>query len=217
MNILPRLLFLFQMIPFQIPAEYFTRITTMICRYVWGRRRPRLTRSLLTRSKAEGGLALPDIKQYFLAVILSRISDWKYHKDSKLWMSLEVALGGSDLYPLIWIPKKTRHLSGDASPLTCYTLRVWDLLCKRHAWQCNSPLMPITGHMYFPPGTLTPDYTPGTLGTQSYYIKSLKTLTFCLYPSSQRFRTHRLWINGDICNYQISLKPSLSHCAMCLT
>lgn len=101
MNILPRLLFLFQMIPFKIPAGFFTLLRTMICRYVWNRRRPRLARSLFTRSKREGGLALPDIKGYFLAVTLNRISDWKYHRNSKLWVSLEIALSGTDLYSQI--------------------------------------------------------------------------------------------------------------------
>lgn len=111
MNILPRLLFLFQMIPFGIPVGFFGVVSSLIGLYVWNRRRPRLARSLLTRSKRDGGLALPDLKRYFLATVLSRISDWKYHKNSKLWVKLECELGGSDLFTQIWIPKRYRSIS----------------------------------------------------------------------------------------------------------
>lgn len=157
----------------------------MICRYVWNRRHPRLARSLLTRSKREGGLALLDIKRYYLAVTLSRISDWKYHKDSKLWVSLEIALGGTDLYSLIWIPRKYRSLSNDTFPLTRSTLKNWDLICKKHKWHYNSHLMPLTGHNYFPPGNIDPRLHSWNLGntvllhqvTKDSDIVPLSTLT----------------------------------------
>lgn len=116
----------------------------------------RLDRSWLTRTKREGGLALPDIRRYFWAAILNRVSDWKYHKNSKLWVSLEIDLCGSDLYTLLWIPKKYRSLAASTSPLTRSTLMAWDFLCTTHNWSYNSPLMPLTGHNFFPPGNMDP-------------------------------------------------------------
>lgn len=156
MNVLPRLLFMLQMIPLGIPAGFFTLISTLISKYVWNRRRPRLARVLLVRSKCQGGLALPNVKQYFLAIILNRISDWKYHKDSKIWVHLEMSLSQSNLSTQVWIPKKYRSLAATTSPLTYSTLMVWDYLSKLHKWQYNSPLMPLTGHDYFPPGNMEP-------------------------------------------------------------
>lgn len=79
-------------------------------------------------------------------------------------MSLEIAISGTDLYPLIWIPRKFRSLSPTTSPLTRSTLICWDLLCKTHKWQYNSPLMPLTGHNYFPPGNIDPRLHSWNLG-----------------------------------------------------
>lgn len=156
MNVLPRLLFMFQMIPYGIPAGFFTLIRSLISKYVWNRRRARLARTLLIRLKREVGLALPDFKRYFLAIVLNRISDWKYHKDSKLGVHLETELSGTDLFTRIWIPRKYRTLSSTTLPLTCSTLMVWDSLCKTNKWTYNSPLLPLTGHNYFPPGNIDP-------------------------------------------------------------
>lgn len=141
MNILPRLLFLFQMIPYGILAGFFTLIRSMIGRYVWNRRHPRLARALLVRPKRQRGLALLNIKQYFLAIIKNRITDWKYHKESKLWVNLEMSLSKADHFTQIWIPKNTelypqilhclrirplwygtpcvRHINGNITPLSC--------------------------------------------------------------------------------------------------
>lgn len=83
MNVLPRLLFMFQMIPYKIPPGFFRLVQSMICKFVLNRKQPRLAYKCLIKPKREGGLAIPDFKRYYLAIILNRISDWKYHKNSK--------------------------------------------------------------------------------------------------------------------------------------
>lgn len=126
----------------------------MICKYVWNRKRPRLVYKYLIKPKREGGLAIPDFKRYYLAIILNWISDWKYHKNSKLWVQLEMDLSGTDLFPLIWIPNRFRKLAHSTSPLTRSSFAAWDSLCKTQNWCYNSPLMPLTGHDYFSPGNM---------------------------------------------------------------
>lgn len=80
MNVLPRLLFLLQMIPYGIPKGFYTIVRSLIDKYVWNRKCPRLARTLFTRPKREGGLALTDFKRYVMAIVFNRISDWKYHR-----------------------------------------------------------------------------------------------------------------------------------------
>lgn len=130
MNILPRLLFMFQMISYKIPLVFFTVLKVIVCKYVWNRKRPRIARNLLIRSKREGGLALPDFKSYFLAIVLNRVSDWKYHKDSKLWVQIELDLSGVDLFPQIWIPRQFWTLPTTTSPLTWSPLANWTQYAK---------------------------------------------------------------------------------------
>lgn len=92
MNILPRILFLFQMIPLGVPVGFFTILQAMVSRFVWRNSHPRISRDILFRSKCSGGLALPNFKTYYHAVILSRLTDWKYALNSKLWVQIEYSL-----------------------------------------------------------------------------------------------------------------------------
>lgn len=143
-----------------------TILNSLIGKYVWNRRRPRLSRSLLIRPKLVGALALPDFKKYFQSIVLNRISDWKYHRESKLWVALEMELSGTDLSTQIWIRRKYRNLSPGTSPLTRSSLMSWDSMCKARKWPYNSPLLPLTGHNYFPPGNIDPGIHTWNLGTK---------------------------------------------------
>lgn len=76
-NILPRVLFLFQMIQYKLPPVFFSALTSLVLDYVWHHKHPRISQAILTRLKSDGGLAVPGLKKYYLAIILKRISDWK--------------------------------------------------------------------------------------------------------------------------------------------
>lgn len=145
------------MIPYRVPPGFFKIVQSTICKYVWNRKRPWIAYNCAT--KQEGGLAIPDFKRYFLAIALNRLSDWKYHKDSKLWVQLEVDLCGVDLFPLIWIPNRFRRLSPTVSPLTKSSLAMWDSFRKTQKWPYNSLLMQLTEHDYFPPGNMDPRFS----------------------------------------------------------
>lgn len=62
---------------------------------------------------------------------------------------------------------------------------IWDSLCKKHNWPYNSPLIPLTGHNYFPPGNIDPRLHSWNLGdavllhhvTKDSDIVPLSTLT----------------------------------------
>lgn len=130
-------------------------LRSLVCNYVWNRIHPQISRNQLTKHKHERGLALPDFKSYFLAIALNRISDWKYHRESKLWVQLEF---DADLIPQLCIPRKFHKLSMDTTPLTWSTMSIWGSLCKLYNWPCNSPLMQLTGHFFLPLGNLDPQF-----------------------------------------------------------
>lgn len=90
MNILPRLIFMLQMIPYTIPVGFFLTLNSLIYKYIWHH-----------SYQTERGLALPDFKNCFLAFILNRISDWKYHQSSK---QLEYDISKAERFTLLWIP-----------------------------------------------------------------------------------------------------------------
>lgn len=132
-------------------------LTSLICKYFWHSKHSHIAQAPLTKLKPKGVLVLSDFKKYFLAIILNRISDWKQHQGSNLWVQLEHDLSNSDLFPQIWIPQDFRSLSENTSPLTRSTFTIWDSLHKLHGWLYNSP-MHLMGHSYFPPGCLDPQF-----------------------------------------------------------
>lgn len=92
MNILPRLNFLFFMIPFTPPPKYFKELNSAVSRFVWNGRQPRIRFSVLQRTKLEGGLALPNFQIYYWAFQIRAIRTWT-DKDSKVpWRSIESAI-----------------------------------------------------------------------------------------------------------------------------
>lgn len=79
MCIFPKFLYLFQASPVKILPHYFKQMHSIFIKFIWAKSKPRLCRSYLTLPKHYGGLALPDLKNYYRAVHLGRIIDWNRH------------------------------------------------------------------------------------------------------------------------------------------
>ena len=67
MNVLPRLLYLFQSLPIEIPEKQFRLWDKIIPRFIWNGHRPRIKFETLLIGKDKGGLALTNLKGYFHA------------------------------------------------------------------------------------------------------------------------------------------------------
>lgn len=81
---------------------------------------------VLKRSKRAGGLGIPDIRRYYRAIVPQRILNWRFHTQSRLWVSLEKCLAGRDLAYAPWLAREHRGLSDGTSTLTTQALRIWD-------------------------------------------------------------------------------------------
>lgn len=56
MNILPRMIYIFQMIPIAVPQVYFRKLRSMVRKCIW------------SIEKREAGLAAPDFEKYYQAI-----------------------------------------------------------------------------------------------------------------------------------------------------
>lgn len=66
MNILPRLLFLFQKtLPIEISTKQFSEWDKIISRFIWQGKKPRVRFKTLQLPKEDGGMAVPHLKDYF--------------------------------------------------------------------------------------------------------------------------------------------------------
>lgn len=66
-----------------IPQTYFRTLKTMILKFIWQNKRPRIQFSVLSKDKGQGGLAAPDVKGYYTAVTLAQMIEWTKIKSDK--------------------------------------------------------------------------------------------------------------------------------------
>uniref|UniRef100_A0A803SSM5 Reverse transcriptase domain-containing protein n=1 Tax=Anolis carolinensis TaxID=28377 RepID=A0A803SSM5_ANOCA len=84
MNILPKMIFLFQCLPILRNQKNFINWNRDISKFIWNGKKPRIKIKNLTDEKSRGGLALPNLKLYYEATNLLWIRDWIQIKNRKI-------------------------------------------------------------------------------------------------------------------------------------
>uniref|UniRef100_A0A8C5QKU6 Reverse transcriptase domain-containing protein n=1 Tax=Leptobrachium leishanense TaxID=445787 RepID=A0A8C5QKU6_9ANUR len=153
MNVQPRLLYLMQTIPIDLPKAFFTSLRSMVATYIWRGKRPRLSYEVLTRSRAMGGLALPNFSLYHQACHLQRVVEWSREGSVKLWRAVEQELVGRPLTVLPWLTlREGRRLAG-SSPHTQATFGIWRRsAAKLGLTSFPSPMTPVVHNEEYLPG-----------------------------------------------------------------
>lgn len=64
MNVLPRFVFLFQMLPCSLSVEFFSSINSCLSRLIWRNKKTWISLLTLVKSETLGGLGLPNLQYY---------------------------------------------------------------------------------------------------------------------------------------------------------
>uniref|UniRef100_A0A8C6VPD0 Immunoglobulin V-set domain-containing protein n=1 Tax=Naja naja TaxID=35670 RepID=A0A8C6VPD0_NAJNA len=76
MNILPKVLYLFQTIPILTNNFFFTELDKMVMKFIWAGKRAKIKKKYLQNDRGRGGFGLLDWEIYYKATILVWIRDW---------------------------------------------------------------------------------------------------------------------------------------------
>lgn len=131
MNALPRVLYLLQMLPIQIPPSFFKTYRQICSSFLWGKHRHRIGHVQLTRPKNLGGIGLPNILHYHTATHLARIVDWNVHTQQKDWVSLEASFMKLTLSSLPWISPNRLPPEIRSHPTIGSTIQCFHQACKK--------------------------------------------------------------------------------------
>ena len=95
MNILPRILYLFQTLPIEINDKQFNEWDKLLSRYIWQGKKPRIRFQTLQISKNKGGLALPCLKDYYISAQLRILFCWCVSDYKARWKEIEENISGT--------------------------------------------------------------------------------------------------------------------------
>ena len=85
MNVMPRLLYLFQTLPIRIPMGFLRDLRSGFTKFIWAGKSARIRREVLTLPKEKGGVGFPDPMSYHDATHMARVAEWCTHHREKPW------------------------------------------------------------------------------------------------------------------------------------
>jgi len=125
MNILPRLLYLFQSLPVNIPSKQFTEWDKLLSKFIWDGKRPRVRYSTLQLQKDKGGMALPNLKLYFYAAQLRYLCCWCDPSYCAKWKEIETCIPGYNVQTLMGEDHIPTDITELLDPIAQFTMEIW--------------------------------------------------------------------------------------------
>lgn len=102
MQILPKLLYLFRTIPILIPQKFFSELASLLNKFIWQHKKPRIALTTLYKQRTLGGGGLPNAYAYHQASLLDQLKYWFSCQEDNLWFHIEQHITpGHDLTALL--------------------------------------------------------------------------------------------------------------------
>ena len=126
MNLLPRLLYLFQTLPVEVTDKEFMEWDKMISRYIWQGQRPRIRYRTLQLPKSKGGIALPCLKSYYQAAQIKTLLNLCDPSYLARWKEIDCSTtDGVPIQAIIGDNKLSKHIREEINPWLTVPLKIW--------------------------------------------------------------------------------------------
>ena len=140
MMVLPKVNYLFSMIPHQPSNQWFKTLNSCISTFLWSDKPPRISLKTLQKTKGAGGLELPNFNHYYISNRIKFILKWFNPSPHDLsWVDIEqVFCGNILLQDLPFISTAIKHHNCMRYANIKYSLLAWTEFLRI----TESPLIP---------------------------------------------------------------------------
>lgn len=159
MNVLPKLLFLFQWLPIFLSKSFFTSIDSTISHFLWNGKTPRVRLKVLQSCKFNGGLSLPNFRVYYWATNISKTIFWLELVNIP-WCQLEIQSCPSSSLLAILAGVTSVNPSGFTNnPVVISTLKIWFQFRKHFKFLTPTISSPLLRNYAFKPAVTDSVFT----------------------------------------------------------
>lgn len=177
--LLPQFLFLFQSLPIELFPATLGRWQSVLNKFVWNARHPRIGFHHISKPSFEGGFGYPDLKFYYVAAQLRAVYFLLKVVTPPGWVDIEeTCVKPFLLKDVTWNARKFRPSSVGCNPFLSLTLKVWD-----RYWELLAP---------------TPSLVSSFLG-QEWFLPARSPYSFLLWRQWDFFGYAISLFRGDCC------------------
>ncbi len=129
MNLLPRFNFFFSMLPLSPPPGYFKEINSIISKFIWNDKCPRIKLTTLQHPNSAGGLAVPNFELYYWSFQLKALHNWVDSQSTVSWRVIEAdKVKPNRLQDILFTGTGKKGDNYKFGPVVANSIKIWKRL-----------------------------------------------------------------------------------------
>ncbi len=131
MNLLPRFFFFFSMLPLSPPPGYFKEINSIISKFIWNDKCPRIKLTSQHPNSA-GGLAVPNFELYYWSFQLKALHNWVDPQSTMSWRVIEAdKVKPNRLQDILFTGTGKKGDNYKFGPVVANSIKIWKTVERR--------------------------------------------------------------------------------------